>query len=408
MWRHVAANALTLFVVLLFLAAGAVLWGVERWSAPGPLAQAICLRVDSGSTMRRVAADLSDKGAISSPLLFRIGTDYGGYVPLLKAGSYRIPEGASMEEIAAIITRGGANTCGTEIVWRIGVTRTQAQIRDLDPVSGQYVELAAFDPLSGEAPPPLYAEIRDRPDTTFRVVVAEGTTAWQVVQALDAIDVLEGDATAVPPEGTLAPRDYPIVPGTSVDALLARMAEIQSAILAEAWERRAPDLPFDTPQEALTLASIVEKETAIPEERPLVASVLVNRLRRGDMRLQFDPTIIYGITRGQGVLDRPIRQSDIAGETERRLHGEILYNTYQIDGLPAGPIANPGQDAIEAAVNPAETDYLYFVADGSGGHAFAATLEEHNRNVARLRAIESAQQADGGDDAGAEDGAGAP
>jgi UPF0755 protein len=393
MWRHVAANALTFFVVALFLAAGAILWGVNRWSAPGPLAQAICLRVESGSTMRRVADELGQKGALASPAVFRIGTDYAGLVPQLKAGSYLIPEGASMEQIASIVTRGGANTCGTEIVWRVGVTRTVAQVRDLDPASGTYVELAAFDPLAEAEPPAAYAEVRARPDTTYRVVVAEGTTSWQVVQALNAIDVLEGDAEDIPAEGTLAPRDYPLAPGTTVETILAQMADIQSRILSEAWENRAPDLPFDTPEEALTLASIVEKETAIAEERPVVASVLVNRLRRGDMRLQFDPTIIYGITRGQGVLDRPIRQSDIAGETERRLHGAILYNTYQIDGLPAGPIANPGRAAIEAAVNPAATDYLFFVADGTGGHAFAATLEEHNRNVARLRALEAEQAA---------------
>ena len=170
------------------------------------------------------------------------------------------------------------------------------------------------------------------------------------------------------------------------------MQQAQESVLARAWEERAPDLPFTTPEEALTLASIVEKETAIAEERPVVASVLVNRIEEG-MRLQFDPTIIYGITRGQGVLDRPIRQSDIEGATERELHGEVAYNTYVVDGLPAGPIANPGRAAIEAALRPADTDYLYFVADGSGGHAFAETLDEHNANVARWREIEAQREA---------------
>jgi UPF0755 protein len=175
-----------------------------------------------------------------------------------------------------------------------------------------------------------------------------------------------------------------------VAALVEQMASAQSRILAEEWAGRAEGLPVATPQEALILASIIEKETAIADERPLVASVLVNRLRQG-MRLQFDPTIIYGITRGEGILDRPIRQSDIDGTTERRAHGAILYNTYQIDGLPAGPIGNPGRASIHAALNPAETDYLFFVADGTGGHAFAATLQEHNRNVELYRSLQAVQ-----------------
>lgn len=236
--------------------------------------------------------------------------------------------------------------------------------------------------------------MRAEPETTYRVVVAEGVTSWQVVQALNAIDVLDGEVTDIPAEGTLAPQDYPVTPGTTVQTLLTQMEQAQTAILAAAWEKRGEGLPFDTPEEALTLASIVEKETGVPEERPVVASVLVNRLRDG-MALQFDPTIIYGITRGEGLLDRPIRQSDIEGTTEKRLHGEVLYNTYVIRGLPAGPIANPGKAAIEAAVNPADTDYLYFVANGTGGHAFATTLEEHNANVAKWRALQAEQGDEG-------------
>jgi len=162
----------------------------------------------------------------------------------------------------------------------------------------------------------------------------------------------------------------------------------QQAILDAAWAGRAEGLAIRTEEEALILASIIEKETAVAEERRTIAAVFMNRLKQG-MRLQFDPTIIYGITRGQGGFDRPIRQSDKDGITEARRWGKVSYNTYQIDGLPAGPIANPGRAAIEAAVNPDGSDYLYFVADGSGGHAFSATLEEHNRNVAKWRAIEA-------------------
>ena len=158
------------------------------------------------------------------------------------------------------------------------------------------------------------------------------------------------------------------------------MEENQAQILAELWQARAEGLPFDTPEEAMVLASIVEKETGVPEERRQVASVFVNRLERG-IRLQTDPTVIYGVTNGQGALGRGLRQSELRRETP--------YNTYVIDGLPPTPIANPGRASIEAALNPDATDYLYFVADGTGGHAFAETLAEHNENVARWRAIEA-------------------
>jgi UPF0755 protein len=393
MWRHLAANALTFFIVALFLVAGLVTWGIDEYSDEGPLAEAICLRVEGGSTMRQVSRQLAEQGAISSPAIFRMGADYTDRTEELKQGSFLIPASASMDEITTIVTRPGASTCGTEVVFRVGVARTLAEVRELDPATDEFVELAEFEPLSDQPLPPDYERVRAAPDTTYRVVVSEGVTSWQVVQALNAIDVLEGEVSDIPAEGMLATQDYPVTPGTPVVDLLAQMTDNQTRILAEAWASRAPNLPFDTPEEALTLASIVEKETAVAEERAQVASVLVNRLNDG-MALQFDPTIIYGITRGQGLLDRPIRQSDIDGATERELHGEVLYNTYVVNGLPAGPIANPGRAAIEAAVNPADTDYLYFVADGTGGHAFATTLAQHNENVARWRQIE-AEQAEG-------------
>jgi UPF0755 protein len=158
------------------------------------------------------------------------------------------------------------------------------------------------------------------------------------------------------------------------------MEDAQSIRLQEAWENRADDAPVETPEEALILASIIEKETGVAEERPLVASVFANRLRQG-IKLQTDPTVIYGITKGEGVLGRGIRQSELRRETP--------WNTYVIDGLPPTPIANPGKAAIEAALNPDESDYIFFVADGTGGHAFAVTLDEHNANVARWRKIEA-------------------
>jgi len=390
MWRHFAANALTFFIVALFLVAGLVTWGTQEYSDEGPLAEPICLRVAGGSTMRQVSQQLAEQGAISSPAIFRMGADYTNRTENLKQGSFLIPARASMDDITTLVTRNGASSCGTEVVFRVGVNRTLAQVRELDPQTSAFVERAEFEPLDDQPAPSAYEEVRAAADTTYRIVIAEGVTSWQVVQALNGIDVLEGEVAEIPPEGTLATQDYPVTPGTPVTDLLAQMTANQSAILAEAWEGRAPDLPFDTPEEALTLASIVEKETGVAEERAVVASVLVNRLNDG-MALQFDPTIIYGITRGQGLLDRPIRQSDIEGRTERELHGEVLYNTYVVNGLPAGPIANPGRAAIEAALHPADTEFLYFVANGTGGHAFATTLAEHNDNVAKWRAIEAQQ-----------------
>jgi UPF0755 protein len=184
----------------------------------------------------------------------------------------------------------------------------------------------------------------------------------------------------VPPEGRLAPDSYEITVGDDRGDLLAEMEGRQSLRLEEAWRERAEGLPYDTPEEALIMASIVEKETGLAEERGKVASVFINRLNQS-MRLQTDPTVIYGITKGQGILGRGLRQSELRRETP--------YNTYVIDGLPPTPIANPGRQAIEAALNPETTPFLFFVADGSGGHAFAETLAEHNENVAKWRAIEA-------------------
>ncbi len=381
MWRHIASNALTLLIVILLAVGGVIAWGKAQYSAAGPLDTAICLRVKSGSNMTRVSEDLAARGAVSSPTIFRIGVSYSGKADKLKAGSFLVPAGASMAEIADLVTRGGASTCGTEVVYRIGVNRAQIQVRELDPATTRFVEVAAFDPAAGDAPA-VYGEVRAQGDTRYRVAMAEGTTVWQVVQALAAADFLSGTVGELPPEGMLAPESYEVKSGESRAVLLARMQKLQAERLAAAWRERAEDLPFETPQEALTLASIVEKETAVVDERPVVASVFVNRLRKG-MRLQTDPAVIYGVTDGRGNLGRGLRQSELRRETP--------YNTYVVAGLPPTPIANPGEDAIRAALNPAETDYLYFVADGSGGHAFAATLAEHNRNVAAWRAIEAQQ-----------------
>ena len=288
-----------------------------------------------------------------------------------------------MSEVLEAITASGRSTCGRDLNYRIGVTRSDVVLSELDLTSNSYAEVARFD--AGVDPlPPEYLEVSDDPALVIRVTVAEGVTSWQVVDALKKADFLQGSLETVPPEGTLAPGGYEVERGTERGALIAQMTERQTSALAAAWEARAEGLPYDTPEEALIMASIIEKETGIAEERGRVASVFVNRLQQG-MRLQTDPTVIYGITNGEGVLGRGLRQSELRRETP--------YNTYVIDGLPPTPIANPGIEAIKAAVNPDTTDYLFFVADGTGGHAFAETLEEHNRNVAAWRKIEAAQGA---------------
>ena len=379
MWRHIASNVLTLFVVVLFLAGGVIAWGANQYTAEGPLTDAICLRVESGSNMSRVSRDLEEQGAISSGMIFRLGSDYADKTSQLKAGSFLVTPGASMEDIVDRVTRGGASTCGTEVVYRIGVLRTTVQVRELDPATNSYVERVVFNPAE-DAVPEDYTDVKAQEDVRFRIALAEGATSWQIIESLKQIDILEGDPGEVPAEGMLAPDSYEVTRGAQRADLVAQMMSAQEQILADAWATRDASVPLESPEEALILASIVEKETSVPEERRQVASVFVNRLNQG-MRLQTDPTVIYGITRGQGALGRGLRRSELQRETP--------WNTYVIPALPPTPIANPGRAAIEAALNPDETPYIFFVADGTGGHAFAVTLDEHNRNVARWREIEA-------------------
>ncbi len=379
MWRHIASNALTMLIVGIFLLAGVILWGQGEYSAGGPLDQQICLRVERGSNVSRVSEDLVEQGAVSSGLLLRVGMDYADQTSKLKAGSYLVPAHTSMAEIAQIITKGGASTCGTEVVYRIGVTRLSTIVRELDPATSKFVEKAKFDPAADEAPQ-AYADVLEQGDTRYRVAIAEGVTSWQIVEGLKSVSLLEGKVADVPDEGSLAPESYEFKKGEKRADLLAEMSKRQDVILAAAWESRVEGLPVKSPEEALVLASLIEKETGVAEERRQVASVFVNRLNKG-MKLQTDPTVIYGITKGQGVLGRGLRRSELRKATP--------YNTYVIDALPPTPIANPGRASIEAALDPDSTDYIFFVADGTGGHAFAVTLDEHNRNVAKWRAIEA-------------------
>jgi UPF0755 protein len=383
MWRSIASNALTLFIVILIAMAALVAWGRNEFVAPGPLAQPICLQVERGASLSAVSRNLEERGAITDARIFRIGAEYSDRADDLKFGSYMVPAEASMSEVLEAITASGRSTCGRDLNYRIGVTKADVVLSELDLSSNSYTEVARFD--AGVDPlPPAYLDVSDDPALVLRITVAEGVTSWQVVDALKKADFLQGALETVPPEGSLAPGGYEVERGTERGAIIASMTEKQAAILAEAWASRSEGLPYDTSEEALIMASIIEKETGIAEERGRVASVFVNRMQQG-MRLQTDPTVIYGITKGEGALGRGLRQSELRRETP--------YNTYVIDGLPPTPIANPGAEAIKAAMNPDTTDYLFFVADGTGGHAFAVTLDEHNENVARWRAIEAEQGA---------------
>ena len=280
MWRHIASNALTFLVVLAFLLGGVVLWGQNEYTSQGPLEDRVCLRVKPGSNMRGVSRQLEELGAISNGAIYRVGAEYSGKNSQLKAGSWLVPEGASMQEIVDIVTRGGASTCGTEVVYRIGVTQSEARVRELDPGTDEYVDRAEFD-LAAEERPDIYQQVRDDADTRYRIAVAEGVTSWQIVDALSRIDVLEGEVAELPAEGSLAPDSYEVSEGDTVASVIDRMRKSQDLLLAAAWENRAEDIPLKDPYEALILASIIEKETGVPEERGQVASVFTNRLGTG-------------------------------------------------------------------------------------------------------------------------------
>ncbi len=380
MWRNFASNLLTILIVAMIAAAGAIGWGQNQYVAEGPLEEPICLQVPRGGSMVAVADDLEAQGAISNVTVYRLGAEYSGLSPRLKAGSFLIREGSSMQEIVAEITGDGQSTCGTEVVYLISVNGQNVRVRELNAATQEFDITAEFDPKEGDERPEAYQVALDDVATRFRVVVAEGVTSWQVLEALNVSELFEGEVTALPPEGSLAPDGYEIRPGMDRETFLSDMANLQRFRLEQAWAERSDSAPVETPEEALILASIIEKETGLADERPLVASVFANRLRQG-IKLQTDPTVIYGITEGKGVLGRGLRQSELRRATP--------WNTYVIEGLPPTPIANPGKASIEAALAPAESEFIFFVADGTGGHAFAVTLDEHNANVARWREIEA-------------------
>lgn len=279
-------------------------------------------------------------------------------------------ERGGVAQIAATLEREGVFSPAQSYVFRAGVLATgqRGQLK-----AGEYAFSAQISPAA------VVALLSSGKVVIHKLTVVEGTTVREILALLRAEPVLTGDLSGIPPEGTLLPETYFFNRGDTRAEVLARMQEAGRKALQEAWAKRAPNLPYTTMQQALVLASIVEKETGVAGERPRVAGVFVNRLRKG-MKLQSDPTAIYPLSQFTGNLGRALTRKDLETPSP--------YNTYYADGLPPGPIANPGLAALQAVMNPEKHDYIYFVADGSGGHAFAASLDEHNRNVAKWRALQ--------------------
>lgn len=290
--------------------------------------------------------------------------------PALEASTFIVPKGAGIGEISQSLQRNGLISNARTFNWAAKATKAERSLK-----AGEY-EIKA-----GASMKDILATLKSGKSVLYSLTIPEGLTVEQIWSRIKSSDSLTGDMPAIlPPEGTLMADTQRFSRGTTRTEIVAKLKNDQQKLVDEIWARRVSDLPIKDITEFVTLASIVEKETGQSDERSRVAGVFVNRLKQG-MRLQSDPTIIYGIYGGKGKpADVPIRRSDLDKQT--------VYNTYQIDGLPPTPIANPGRAALEAVANPSKTEDLFFVADGSGGHAFAKTLEEHNENVVRWRDIE--------------------
>jgi UPF0755 protein len=327
----VVGNAIITLLILLMIGAGTVYYyGKQTLEAAGPLQEDKIVNIPLRAGKRDIADILLREGVIDvNPWIF-IGSVFAMKASSdLKPGEYSFQKSASLRDVIGTI------------------------------VEGKVVQHA--------------------------VTVPEGLTSEQIVARLSDNDIFSGSVREIPREGTLLPETYKFPRGTTREQVIQRMQQTQRRVLAEIWERRNPDVPLRSPEQLVTLASIIEKETGRPDERSRVAAVFVNRLRQ-KIKLQSDPTIIYGLVGGKGTLGRPIKRSEITQPSP--------YNTYVIDGLPPGPIANPGRASLEAAANPARTRDLFFVADGTGGHTFTETYDQHQKNVAKLRAMEKQIQND--------------
>ncbi len=312
---------LALFAVI--VAGGTAMWGYFVFTGPGPLTGPVSVVIPTGAGLRPIAAQLETAGVIRNPFVFILAARVRGQHGSLKAGEYAFDSAVSQQAVLE------------KLVQHDTVVR--------------------------------------------RVTIPEGLTSVEILALLEEAEGLVGVIETLPDEGALLPETYHFAYGDPRVGVLERMEAEMAQALDELWRVRMDGLPFTDKEEALTLASIVEKETSVPEERPRIAAVFINRLQR-NMRLQSDPTVVYALTGGRGPLGRELTRLD--------LKTDHPYNTYEYPGLPPGPISNPGRASIEAVLNPLITDELYFVADGTGGHAFAKTLEEHNRNVARWRRLQ--------------------
>ncbi len=320
-----------------------------------------------GSVVGRLLATLVVLGLLGAGAAFFAWTAATIAGPLSETRIVELPDDASVADLAGKLVKEGVADSHLLTAAGIAALRYGLGAR----LKGGEYEFAAHSSLKE-----VLSKVRNGKRVFYKLSVPEGFTTWQVLERIRSNEVLTGDIEQVPTEGELLPDTYVFYRGRTRQSLIDQMKTAQMNLIEKLWPTRAEGLPFNSPEQALILASIVEKETGKVEERAHVAAVFINRLRRG-MRLQSDPTIIYGITNGQGKLERPIYRSDIQKQTD--------YNTYRIDGLPPTPIANAGTAAIEAVLNPVETKDVFFVADGTGGHVFAETLEEHNANVKKWR-----------------------
>ncbi len=310
-------------VIIAAACGGAWVYLDQNFDSAGAQSEPVTLVVLPGSSAWQIAEALYSAGVVADPNVFALGVWRSGKSGALKAGEYLFPPHVTPRQAMEIV-------------------------------------------LAGKT-------------LQYRLTIPEGLTSSEVIHLLEAAEALSGVLAEAPPEGALLPETYQYRRGDSRTDMIHRMEAGMSSLVAELWPNRAPDLPFETPEQALVLASIVEKETALAAERRQVAGVFVNRLRKG-MRLQSDPTVIFAVTGGAAPLERPLSKGDLALDNP--------FNTYRHKGLPPRPIANPGRDSLAAALNPGDTNALYFVADGSGGHVFADTLAAHNKNVARWRKLQ--------------------
>src|ERR1700753_199844 len=327
----VVGNAIITLVLFVMIAVGGIyIYGKQKIEAPGPLQEDKVVNIPARAGMTDIADLLQREGVIDNNRWAFIGSVFALKARSeLKPGEYQFQKNASLRDVIGTI------------------------------VEGKVVQHA--------------------------ITVPEGLTSEQIVARLSENDIFSGSVRELPREGTLLPETYKFPRGTPRDQVIARMQQAQKRVLGEIWERRNPDIPIKSPEQLVTLASIVEKETGKADERSRVAAVFVNRLRQ-KIKLQSDPTIIYGLVGGKGTLGRPIKRSEIQQPSP--------YNTYVVDGLPPGPIANPGRASLEAAAHPARTRDLFFVADGTGGHSFSDTYDQHAKNVAKLRQMEKQTQND--------------